>query len=92
MENNNNLAFASTEDTNTAFAPVEENAAANTPAENNAPAFAPAESTAEPKTDAPAFEPAAPAKTVKYKEAPSAFAEGLPEWSLEPPQVMVRRR
>ena len=25
-------------------------------------------------------------------ETRCAFAEGLPEWSIEPPQVMVRRR
>lgn len=50
-----------------------------------------------PKTDkAPAFTPAqetsaAPAKVAKYVEPNSAFAEGLPAWNIEPPQVMVRR-
>lgn len=47
--------------------------------------------------DAPAFAPtqeasATPAKVAKYVEPQSAFAEGLPAWSIEPPQVMVRRR
>lgn len=49
-------------------------------AANSAPAFAAAKETA------------APVKIVKYVEASSAFAEGLPSWSIEPPQVMVRRR
>lgn len=36
--------------------------------------------------------PAKKMPEVVYVEAPSAFAEGLPEWSIEPPQVIVRRR
>lgn len=28
----------------------------------------------------------------KYVPPASAFAQGLPEWSIEPPQVMVRRK
>jgi len=43
----------------------------------------------------PAFESTketAPAKTIKYVEPNNVFAQGLPEWSIEPPQVMVRRR
>lgn len=57
------------------------------------------------QADAPAFEqineidsPAqveekeTPAQVLKYVEPSNAFAEGLPEWSIEPPQVMVRRR
>ena len=66
-----------------------------TPAEDTNNPFAPVEESTnnEPaEASAPAFAPAAPQKNVKYKEAPSAFAEGLPEWSIEPPQVMVRRR
>ncbi len=59
-----------------------------------APAFEPAAPAFEPA--APAFEPAennaAPAKVEKYVEPNSAFALGLPDWSIEPPQVMVRRR
>ena len=47
------------------------------PQANNAPAFAPAKET--------------PAKVAKYVAPSSAFAEGLPAWSIEPPQVMVRR-
>lgn len=27
-----------------------------------------------------------------YQEPESVFAEGLPEWTLEPPQMIVRRR
>lgn len=34
--------------------------------------------------------PAAP--TVKYVEPESVFAEGLPSWDIEPPQVVVRRK
>lgn len=40
------------------------------------------------------FEPSkesAPTKTVKYVEPNNVFAKGLPDWSIEPPQVMVRR-
>lgn len=45
--------------------------------------------------DAPAFAPASESvapKAVKYVEPTNVFAQGLPEWSIEPPQVMVRRR
>lgn len=31
-------------------------------------------------------------KSSNYVEPESVFAQGLPEWSIEPPQVMVRRR
>lgn len=34
----------------------------------------------------------APAKVSKYIEPSNVFAHGLPDWSIEPPQVMVRRR
>lgn len=27
-----------------------------------------------------------------YTDPKSVFAQGLPEWSVEPPQIMVRRR
>ncbi len=30
-------------------------------------------------------------KAFKYVEPNNVFAEGLPAWSIEPPQVMVRR-
>lgn len=33
----------------------------------------------------------APVKIIKYDEPDAAFAKGLPEWSIEPPQIMVRR-
>lgn len=49
----------------------------------------------ESQNNAPAFEAtkeAASAKTVEYVEPNNAFAQGLPDWSVEPPQVMVRRR
>lgn len=29
---------------------------------------------------------------IKYKEPSAIFAQGLPSWSIEPPQVVVRRR
>lgn len=59
--------------------------AAETTTSNDAPAFAPAVETA--------VEPAEAVKTVavKYVEPQNVFAQGLPEWSIEPPQVMVRR-
>lgn len=52
---------------------------------------------AESNTQAPVFTPAKPVveaapKAVVYEEPESAFATGLPSWSLEPPQVVVRRR
>lgn len=54
-----------------------------------------AEITVPQANDTPAFEQAkeaaAPAKAPKYVEPNNVFAEGLPEWSIEPPQVMVRR-
>ena len=28
----------------------------------------------------------------EYEESESVFAEGLPSWDIEPPQVMVRRK
>lgn len=46
--------------------------------------------------DSPSFEQIkgqeTPKKTFQYVEPNTIFAEGLPEWSIEPPQVMVRRR
>ncbi len=47
----------------------------------------------ETQNSAHAFEPAkeAPAKPVKYVEPKNVFAQGLPNWSIEPPQIMVRR-
>ena len=52
--------------------------AASQESQNKAPAFAPVQQ--------------APAKTIKYTEPNNVFAQGLPDWSIEPPQVMVRRR
>lgn len=31
-------------------------------------------------------------KNFKYVEPESVFAQGLPSWNIEPPQVMVRRK
>lgn len=31
-------------------------------------------------------------KTIQYDEPSAVFAEGLPSWSVEPPQLLVRRR
>ena len=82
-------AFASVEETpavsqSPAFASVEE-----TPAVSQAPAFASVEEKAA-KTKAPAF---ASVPVVQEEEEPkSAFAQGLPEWSLEPPMMVVRRK
>lgn len=49
----------------------------------------------EAQNSAPAFEPAkeagAQTKAAKYVEPNNVFAQGLPNWSVEPPQVMVRR-
>ena len=82
-------AFASVEETpavsqSPAFASVEE-----TPAVSQSPAFAAVEEKAA-KTKAPAF---ASVPVVQEEEEPkSAFAQGLPEWSLEPPMMVVRRK
>lgn len=75
---------AQTAQTAPAFEQVSEN-------NDNAPAFA---SSAEKNESAPAFEAASDsAKDEKqeYVEPVNVFAEELPEWSLEPPQVVVRR-
>ena len=47
----------------------------------------------ETQNSTPAFEhiKEATAKAVKYVAPSNAFAQGLPDWSIEPPQVMVRR-
>ena len=82
-------AFTSVEETpavsqSPAFTSVEE-----TPAVSQSPAFAAVEEKAA-KTKAPAF---ASVPVVQEEEEPkSAFAQGLPEWSLEPPMMVVRRK
>ncbi len=52
-------------------------------------------SSQEKESDTVAFasveEAEAPAENFTYVEPNNAFAQGLPEWSLEPPQVMIRR-
>ena len=82
-------AFASVEETPAvsqapAFASVEE-----TPAVSQSPAFASVEETPA-VSQSPAF---ASVPVVQEEEEPkSAFAQGLPEWSLEPPMMVVRRK
>ena len=48
------------------------------------------------ETAVPAFqevkEDGAQWESEKYMEPKAAFAEGLPEWNIEPPQILVRRR
>lgn len=39
-----------------------------------------------------AEQPKSAASTEKYVEPESVFAEGLPSWDIEPPQVVVRRK
>lgn len=57
---------------------------------NSTPAFAPVE---EVSTDvATEAKPVHTAKIEKYVEPQNVFAQGLPSWNIEPPQVMVRRR
>ena len=47
------------------------------------------------QTNTPVFEQIkeqeAPVQTSQYAEPNNVFAKGLPDWSIEPPQVMVRR-
>ena len=82
-------AFTSVEETpavsqSPAFASVEE-----TPAVSQSPAFASVEEKSS-KIKAPAF---VSVPIVQEEEEPkSAFAQGLPEWSLEPPMMVVRRK
>ncbi len=72
-----------------AFAPVQEEA----PAKEEAPAFAPVQEQPKVKEAPPEkkeVKKAAPKSS--YKEPESVFAQGLPEWDIVPPQIMVRRR
>lgn len=80
-----------------AFAPAEETPASTpafAPAEDApapVPAFASVEETSEKKPEkVPVMVPVVGA--VDILEEPSVFAEGLPSWTIEPPQVMVRRK
>ena len=87
-----------------AFEPIEEKPAFEPVTEE--PAFEPAEEKPafEPAEEKPAFTPIKkkpevkkePAKVkpapVVYEEEPSVFAQGLPEWDIVPPQVVVRRK
>ncbi len=47
------------------------------------------------QTNTPAFEQVKGSETsaqaFKYIEPNTVFAEGLPKWSIEPPQIMIRR-
>ncbi|MCD7784754.1 MAG: zinc-ribbon domain-containing protein [Oscillospiraceae bacterium] len=58
-----------------------------------APAFAPVAEASVPQNVAPAASVDIPAQNaqVRYVEEKSVFAEGLPEWDIVPPQVVVRR-
>lgn len=59
---------------------------------NNVP-FAPVKKVEEVKKVVDTKEPVKKVKPVEvYKEPESVFAEGLPAWNVEPPQVMVRRK
>ncbi|MGN1308095.1 MAG: hypothetical protein ACI4V3_10540 [Faecousia sp.] len=58
-----------------------------TDAVRDKPQADPAKAGAAAGADAQAAPPAKP-----YVEPPCAFAKGLPEWSVEPPQMAVRRR
>lgn len=57
--------------------------------EDSAVPFAPAKR-AEPAPPETAEKTVRPA--VEYQEPESVFAEGLPDWDIEPPQVVVRRK
>lgn len=57
--------------------------------ENKTPAFAAVKETE--TTCVEKAEETPNTKPVKYEEPVSVFAQGLPAWNLEPPQVMVRR-
>ena len=71
-------------DTAPAFATAEE-----TPAVSQSPAFSSVEEKSS-KVKAPAFVSVPVAQ--EEEEPKSAFAQGLPEWSLEPPMMVVRRK
>lgn len=82
-------AFTSVEETpavsqSPAFASVEE-----TPAVSQSPAFTSVEEKSS-KVKAPAFVSVPVAQ--EEEEPKSAFAQGLPEWNLEPPMMVVRRK
>lgn len=61
--------------------------------ESNPVPFTPVKKVEEVKPKEEYKEPVKVIKPVEvYEEPESVFAEGLPEWSIEPPQVMVRRK
>ncbi len=74
-----------------AFEPVNINETVNeTENQEAAPAFTPVN---EVKAEEPVVKAPEAVKPVSnYVEPESVFAQGLPEWSIEPPQVVVRRR
>ena len=74
-----------------AFEPVNINETVNeTEKQEAAPAFTPVN---EVKAEEPVVKAPEAVKPVSnYVEPESVFAQGLPEWSIEPPQVVVRRR
>ena len=82
--------IGATETTN-AFEPVNVTETLNEAEKQEAaPAFAPVN---EVKAEEPEVKAPEAVKPVSnYVEPESVFAQGLPEWSVEPPQVVVRRR
>lgn len=77
------------------FAPVDEKKdteeKVNAKDEKVKEAFSAIEKTPDEKSENTPGEEAAPKKVIKYVEVKPAFAEGLPEWDIVPPQVVVRR-
>lgn len=67
---------------------------ASTDKKPSEPAFEQVLDSAEQKAEKAAFkpEPSKPSDNHEAAEPKSAFALGLPDWNIEPPQVMVRRR
>lgn len=62
-------------------------------AESSIVPFASVKKTEEVKKAADTKEPVKVAKPVEgYEEPEGIFADGLPAWNIEPPQVMVRRK
>ena len=87
-ETTNAFAPVETTETTNAFAPVTETVSEKVN-NNVAPAFTPVN---EVKAEEPVVKAPEVVKPVSnYVEPESVFAQGLPEWSVEPPQVVVRR-
>ncbi len=72
----------------TCGAPLEKKDAGQAPAQA---AFAPANKETQKPASKPASKPVSK-PAVHYDEPDNVFAEGLPEWTVEPPMVAVRRK